>query len=74
MSENTSIGATIETPRTEVVRSPKVVSRKGRHRMKWLKSLMEQTVAKPKKKRTLPRMLLNLDHGLRYIIRIPHFF
>jgi hypothetical protein len=37
--------------RTEVVRSPMVVKRKGRPRMKRLKSSMEEAVSKPKKKR-----------------------
>ena len=55
MSENTNIGATIDTPRTEVVRSPKVVSRKGRHRMKRLKSLMEQADAQPWRRRNTTR-------------------
>uniref|UniRef100_A0A2N9GGS0 Protein FAR1-RELATED SEQUENCE n=1 Tax=Fagus sylvatica TaxID=28930 RepID=A0A2N9GGS0_FAGSY len=37
--------------KTEVVRSPMVVKRKGRPRMKRLKSSMEEAVSKPKKKR-----------------------
>ena len=37
--------------RTEVVRSPMVVKRKGRPKTKRLKSSMEEEVSKPKKKR-----------------------
>uniref|UniRef100_A0A2N9FFN3 Protein FAR1-RELATED SEQUENCE n=1 Tax=Fagus sylvatica TaxID=28930 RepID=A0A2N9FFN3_FAGSY len=46
-----SVGVSVDVPRTEVVRSPKVVNRKGRPRMKRLKSSMEKAVSKPKKKR-----------------------
>uniref|UniRef100_A0A2N9IE97 Protein FAR1-RELATED SEQUENCE n=1 Tax=Fagus sylvatica TaxID=28930 RepID=A0A2N9IE97_FAGSY len=41
----------LDVVRTEVVRSPMVVKRKGRPRMKRLKSSMEEAVSKPKKKR-----------------------
>jgi hypothetical protein len=75
---NNSVGVTIDVFRTKVVRSPNIVSRKGHPRTKRLKSSMEQTVPKPKKKKkeTLPLlgMLLKLDHLLRYIIKTPHFF
>uniref|UniRef100_A0A2N9IJC5 Protein FAR1-RELATED SEQUENCE n=1 Tax=Fagus sylvatica TaxID=28930 RepID=A0A2N9IJC5_FAGSY len=46
-----SVGAAPDVVRTEVVRSPMVVKRKGRPRMKRLKSSMEEAVSKPKKKR-----------------------
>uniref|UniRef100_A0A2N9FAQ3 Aminotransferase-like plant mobile domain-containing protein n=1 Tax=Fagus sylvatica TaxID=28930 RepID=A0A2N9FAQ3_FAGSY len=46
-----SVGATSDVVRTEVVRSPMVVKRKGRPRMKQLKSSMEEAVSKSKKKR-----------------------
>ena len=46
-----SVGATSDVVRTEVVRSPMVVKRKGRPRTKQLKSSMEEAVSKPKKKR-----------------------
>uniref|UniRef100_A0A2N9ES59 SWIM-type domain-containing protein n=1 Tax=Fagus sylvatica TaxID=28930 RepID=A0A2N9ES59_FAGSY len=46
-----SVGAAPDVVRTEVVRSPTVVKRKGRPRMKRLKSSMEEAVSKPKKKR-----------------------
>uniref|UniRef100_A0A2N9FPI7 Protein FAR1-RELATED SEQUENCE n=1 Tax=Fagus sylvatica TaxID=28930 RepID=A0A2N9FPI7_FAGSY len=46
-----SVGATSDVVRTEVVRSPMVVKRKGRPRTKRLKSSMEEAVSKPKKKR-----------------------
>uniref|UniRef100_A0A2N9GLQ3 MULE transposase domain-containing protein n=1 Tax=Fagus sylvatica TaxID=28930 RepID=A0A2N9GLQ3_FAGSY len=46
-----SVGAASDVVRTEVVRSPMVVKRKGRPRMKRLKSSMEEAVSKPKKKR-----------------------
>uniref|UniRef100_A0A2N9H6N9 Protein FAR1-RELATED SEQUENCE n=1 Tax=Fagus sylvatica TaxID=28930 RepID=A0A2N9H6N9_FAGSY len=46
-----SVGATFDVVKTEVVRSPIVVKRKGRPRMKQLKSSMEEAVSKPKKKR-----------------------
>uniref|UniRef100_A0A2N9EN72 Protein FAR1-RELATED SEQUENCE n=1 Tax=Fagus sylvatica TaxID=28930 RepID=A0A2N9EN72_FAGSY len=64
-----SVGASVDVPRTEVVRSPKVVKRKSRLRTKRLKSSMEETVLKPKKKRntTAARtaaMLLNLHQLL----------
>uniref|UniRef100_A0A2N9F3C6 SWIM-type domain-containing protein n=1 Tax=Fagus sylvatica TaxID=28930 RepID=A0A2N9F3C6_FAGSY len=45
-----SVGAAPDVVRTEVVRSPTVVKRKGRPRMKRLKSSMEEAVSKPKKK------------------------
>uniref|UniRef100_A0A2N9EMN5 Protein FAR1-RELATED SEQUENCE n=1 Tax=Fagus sylvatica TaxID=28930 RepID=A0A2N9EMN5_FAGSY len=45
-----SVGAASNVVRTEVVRSPNVVKRKGRPRMKRLKSSMEEAVSKPKKK------------------------
>jgi hypothetical protein len=47
-----SVGAAHDVVRTEVVRSPMVVKRNGRLRMKRLKSSMEEAVSKPKKKRT----------------------
>ncbi len=47
---NTNVGATIDVLWTEVVRGANVVNHKGRPRTKRLKSLMEQAVAKPKKK------------------------
>ena len=46
-----SVRASVDVPKTKVVRSPKVVKRKGRPRMKRLKSSMEEAVSKPKKKR-----------------------
>jgi hypothetical protein len=46
-----SVGTAPDVVRTEVVRSPTVVKRKGRPRMKRLKSSMEEAVSKPKKKR-----------------------
>uniref|UniRef100_A0A2N9IND8 Protein FAR1-RELATED SEQUENCE n=1 Tax=Fagus sylvatica TaxID=28930 RepID=A0A2N9IND8_FAGSY len=46
-----SVGVAPDVVRTEVVRSPMVVKRKGRTRMKRLKSSMEEAVSKPKKKR-----------------------
>uniref|UniRef100_A0A2N9FH11 Protein FAR1-RELATED SEQUENCE n=1 Tax=Fagus sylvatica TaxID=28930 RepID=A0A2N9FH11_FAGSY len=46
-----SVGAASDVVRTEVVRSPMVVKRKGRPRTKRLKSSMEEAVSKPKKKR-----------------------
>ena len=46
-----SVGAVPDVVRTEVVRSPMVVKRKSRPRMKRLKSSMEEAVSKPKKKR-----------------------
>ena len=46
-----SVGAASDVVRTEVVRSLMVVKRKGRPRMKRLKSSMEEAVSKPKKKR-----------------------
>ena len=49
--QNTGVRATIDVVWTEVVRSANIVNHKGRPRTKRLKSLMEQTVAKPKKKR-----------------------
>ena len=46
-----SVGAAPDVIRTEVVRSPTVVKRKGRPRTNRLKSSMEEAVLKPKKKR-----------------------
>ena len=46
-----SVGASPDVVRTEVVRNPMVVKRKGRPRMKRLKSSMEEAVSKLKKKR-----------------------
>ena len=46
-----SVGVASNVVRTEVVRSPMVVKRKGQPRMKWLKSSMKEAVSKPKKKR-----------------------
>ena len=46
-----SVGAASDVVRTEVVRSPMVVKRKGRLRTKRLKSSMEEAVSKLKKKR-----------------------
>ena len=46
-----SVGAAPDVVRTEVVRNPMVVKRKGRPRMKRLKSSMEEAVSKLKKKR-----------------------
>ena len=46
-----SVGAASDVVRTEVVRSPMVVKRKGRPRTKQLKSSMEEAVSKPKKKK-----------------------
>ena len=46
-----SIGAAFDVTRTEVVRSHIVVKRKGRLRMKRLKSSIEEAISKPKKKR-----------------------
>uniref|UniRef100_A0A2N9HYV6 Protein FAR1-RELATED SEQUENCE n=1 Tax=Fagus sylvatica TaxID=28930 RepID=A0A2N9HYV6_FAGSY len=46
-----SVGAAPDVLRTEVVRSPMAVKRKGRPRMKRLKSSMEEAVSKAKKKR-----------------------
>jgi hypothetical protein len=46
-----SVGAAPDVVRTEIVRSPMVVKRKGQPRMKQLKSSMEEAVSKPKKKR-----------------------
>ena len=48
-----NVGASVDVPRTEVVRSPKVVKRKGRPKTKRLKSSMEEVVSKPKKKRNI---------------------
>uniref|UniRef100_A0A2N9IM26 Protein FAR1-RELATED SEQUENCE n=1 Tax=Fagus sylvatica TaxID=28930 RepID=A0A2N9IM26_FAGSY len=46
-----SVGAASDVVRTEIVRSPMVVKRKGRPRTKRLKSSIEEAVSKPKKKR-----------------------
>jgi hypothetical protein len=48
-----SVRASVDVPKTKVVRSPKVVKRKGRPRTKRLKSSMEEAVSKPKKKRNI---------------------
>jgi hypothetical protein len=45
-----SVGAASDVVRTKVVRSPMVVKCKGRLKTKRLKSSMEETVSKPKKK------------------------
>uniref|UniRef100_A0A2N9F4S1 Protein FAR1-RELATED SEQUENCE n=1 Tax=Fagus sylvatica TaxID=28930 RepID=A0A2N9F4S1_FAGSY len=57
-----SVGAAPDVVRTEVVRSPTVVKRKGRPRMKRLKSSMEEAVSKPKKKRN-NAVARNLAHS-----------
>uniref|UniRef100_A0A2N9EL39 Protein FAR1-RELATED SEQUENCE n=1 Tax=Fagus sylvatica TaxID=28930 RepID=A0A2N9EL39_FAGSY len=57
-----SVGAAPDVVRTEVVRSPTVVKRKGRPRMKRLKSSMEEAVSKPKKKRNTA-VARNLAHS-----------
>uniref|UniRef100_A0A2N9FCB0 Protein FAR1-RELATED SEQUENCE n=1 Tax=Fagus sylvatica TaxID=28930 RepID=A0A2N9FCB0_FAGSY len=57
-----SVGAAPDVVRTEVVRSPMVVKRKGRPRMKRLKSSMEEAVSKPKKKRNTA-VARNLAHS-----------
>ena len=46
-----SVGTAPDVVRTEVVRSPMVVKRKDRPKMKQLKSSMEEAISKPKKKR-----------------------
>ena len=48
-----SVGASVDVPRTKVVRSPKVVNHKGRPWTKRLKSSMEEAISKPKKKRNI---------------------
>ena len=48
-----SVGAVSDVVKTEVVRSPMVVKRKGRPKTKRLKSSMEEVVSKPKKKRNI---------------------
>uniref|UniRef100_A0A2N9FIU7 Protein FAR1-RELATED SEQUENCE n=1 Tax=Fagus sylvatica TaxID=28930 RepID=A0A2N9FIU7_FAGSY len=60
--EKNSVGAAPDVVRTEVVRSPTVVKRKGRPRMKRLKSSMEEAVSKPKKKRN-NAVARNLAHS-----------
>ena len=78
-----SVGAAPDVVRTEIVGSPMVVKRKGRSRMKRLKSSMEEAVSKRRKrfqnrrrKGTLPLLgiLLNLHQLLGYINKKPHFF
>ena len=46
-----SVGVASDVVRTEVIRSPLVVKRKGRLRMKRPKSSMEEAVSKSKNKR-----------------------
>ena len=57
-----SVEAASDVVRTEVVRSPVVVKRKGQPRTKQLKSSMEETVSKPKKKRNIAAAR-NLAHS-----------
>ena len=59
---NNSVGVASNVVRTEVVRSPMVVKRKGRPRMKRLKLSMEEAVSKPKKKRNTAAVR-NLAHS-----------
>ena len=69
-----SVGAASDVVKTEVVRSPMVVKRKGRPRTKrhqWRKWFQNR-----RRKGTLPLLgiLLNLHQLLGYIIKRPHFF
>uniref|UniRef100_A0A2N9IIM5 Protein FAR1-RELATED SEQUENCE n=1 Tax=Fagus sylvatica TaxID=28930 RepID=A0A2N9IIM5_FAGSY len=70
-----SVGAASDVVRTEVVRSPMVVKRKGRPRTKRLKSSMEEAVSKPKKKRNTAAAR-NLAHSTsttgEYPVSMPH--
>jgi hypothetical protein len=70
------IGLASDVAKTEVVRSPMVVKRKGRPRTKRLKSSMEEAVSKPKKKRNIvaARNLAQCTSTIGYIIKRPHFF
>ena len=56
-----SVGVAFDVVRTEVVRSPMILKRKGRPRTKRLKSSMEEAVSKPKKKRNTAAR--NLAHS-----------
>ena len=51
LQRKNSVRVSVDVPKTEVVRSPKVVNRKGHSRTKKLKSSKEEAVSKPKKKR-----------------------